>query len=307
MRDVLAERPVHAPADGPAWHTETVERVAAALGTSLHEGLAPEEAARRLAEHGPNEIESEGGTPAWQLLLAQFRNVLVLILLAAVALSAALGHTTETIVIGVIVLFAALLGFVQEYRAERAIDALRELAAPTATVVRGGDEVDVPARELVPGDLVLIEAGDRASADARLVEAATLQVEEAALTGESVAVDEDGRAAPRRRRCRVGDRRNLIFGGTAVAGGRGRARRRRHRHGDRARRHRRDAPDDRAREDAAPAEPRPRRPCSSRAAALVARGRGRRPRPRCAASRSSTCSSSASRSRSRSCRRRCRP
>ena len=222
MRHVLAERAVDAPASGHAWHTEPVDRVAATLGTSLADGLAPEEAARRLAEHGPNEIESEGGTPAWQLLLAQFRNVLILILLAAVALSAALGHTTETIVIGVIVLFAALLGFVQEYRAERAIDALRELAAPTATVVRGGEVVDVPARELVPGDLVLVEAGDRASADARVVEAAALQVEESALTGESVAVAKTVEPLPDPG-LPLGDRRNLIFGGTVVASGRGRA------------------------------------------------------------------------------------
>jgi Ca2+-transporting ATPase len=222
MRHVLAERPAHAPAAGPAWHTEPVDRVAETLGTSLAEGLSPEEAARRLAEHGPNEIESEGGTPAWQLLLAQFRNVLILILLAAVALSAALGHTTETIVIGVIVLFAALLGFVQEYRAEKAIDALRELAAPMATVVRGGDVVDVPARELVPGDLVLVEAGDRASADARVVEAAALQVEESALTGESLAVAKTVEPL-RDPGLPLGDRRNLIFGGTVVASGRGRA------------------------------------------------------------------------------------
>jgi Ca2+-transporting ATPase len=223
MRHVLAERPVRdAPVGSAAWHAEPTERVAAMLGTSLMEGLAPDEAARRLAEHGPNEIESEGGTPAWRLLLDQFRNVLILILLVAVALSAALGHTTETIVIGVIVLFAALLGFIQEYRAEKAIDALRELAAPTATVVRGGEVVDVPARELVPGDLVLVEAGDRASADARIVEAAALQVEESALTGESVAVTKTADPLPDPE-LPLGDRRNLIFGGTVVASGRGRA------------------------------------------------------------------------------------
>ena len=106
------------------------------------------------------------------MLLEQFRNVLVLILLVAVGLSAVLGHVTEAIVIAVIVLFAVLLGFVQEYRAERAMEALRELAAPTATVLRDGDECDLPARELVPGDVVLLNAGDRVPADGRLDEAA---------------------------------------------------------------------------------------------------------------------------------------
>jgi Ca2+-transporting ATPase len=155
------------------------------------------------------------------LLLDQLRNVLVLILVAAVVLSAALGHATEAIVVTVIVLFAVVLGFVQEYRAERALEALQELAAPHATVVRGGRIADVEARELVPGDLIVLDTGDRVPADARVVESVNLQVEESSLTGESAPVAKgteivDSDAA-------VADRRNSVFAGTAVTYGRGRA------------------------------------------------------------------------------------
>jgi Ca2+-transporting ATPase len=205
-----------------AWHGLAVDEVAARLETSPARGLDRQEAAHRLAEHGPNELAAARAVAPWRLLLDQFRNVLILILLVAVGLSAVLGHATEAIVISVIVLLAALLGFVQEVRAERAIDALRRMAAPTANVVRGGEELDVPARELVPGDVVLLRAGDRASADGRLVEAVNLQVEESALTGESMPVEKQtealaGDGLP------VGDRTNMVYAGTSVAYGRGRA------------------------------------------------------------------------------------
>ena len=124
-----------------------------------------------------------------EILAAQFKNVLIVILLVATILSAVLGHGTEAIAIAAIVLLAVLLGFVQEYRAERATDALRRMAAPTATVLRDGEEFEVPARQLVPGDVILLRAGDRVPADVRLLESVNLQVEEAALTGESVPVE----------------------------------------------------------------------------------------------------------------------
>lgn len=199
-----------------------VEEVARALGSDPVGGLTREEAARRLVAHGPNELAVVRGVSAWSLLLAQFRNVLILILLVAVGLSAAVGHAVEAIVIAVIVLFAVLLGFAQEYRAERAIEALRALAAPSATVIRDGVEEDALAREVVPGDLLLLHAGDRVPADGRLVEAVSLQVEEAALTGESMPVEKtteplDGAELV------VGDRRNMVYAGTVVTYGRGRA------------------------------------------------------------------------------------
>jgi P-type Ca2+ transporter type 2C len=206
----------------PAWHAIEVDEVADRLGTSVAVGLGGGEAARRLSEQGSNELDAVQQVPPWRLLLEQLKNLLILILLAAVALSAVLGHAAEAVVVTIIVLFAVVLGFVQEYRAERAIDALRELAAPTATVVRDGEEREVPARELVPGDLVVLVAGDKVPADARVATAVNLQVEEAALTGESVPVEKDSKALAADDLV-VGDRTNSVFAGTAVTYGRGRA------------------------------------------------------------------------------------
>jgi P-type Ca2+ transporter type 2C len=132
------------------------------------------------------------------------------------------GHGIESIVIAVIVLFAVFLGFIQEYRAERAIEALREMAAPTASVLRDGVEIKIPARELVPGDVILLHTGDRIPADARLLEAINLQIEEAALTGESVAGGKTHQPASRPR-FTVGDRKNMVYAGTAATYGRGKA------------------------------------------------------------------------------------
>jgi Ca2+-transporting ATPase len=180
------------------------------------------EAARRLAEVGPNELAAARRISPWMLLMEQFKNVLIIILLIAVGLSAILGHGVEAIAIAVIVLFAVVLGFVQEYRAERAIEALRQMAAPTATVFRDGDEIELPARDLVPGDVILLQAGDKIPADARLVEAVNLQIEEAALTGESVAVEKH--TAPLANGdLAVGDRKNMAYAGTVATYGRGRA------------------------------------------------------------------------------------
>ena len=204
------------------WHSLAVEEVAERLETSAEDGLGREEAARRLEEHGPNELRAARAVPPWKLLLDQFRNVLIMILLVAVGLSIVLGHATEAIVIAAIVLLAAVLGFVQEYRAERAIEALGKMAAPTAVVVRDGHELDVPARELVPGDLVVLHAGDRSSADARLVEAVNLQVDESALTGESVAVEKHVDAVPGEGLA-VADRTSMVYAGTSATYGRGRA------------------------------------------------------------------------------------
>jgi Ca2+-transporting ATPase len=204
------------------WHQLDTTDVLARLGTDSAAGLTTAEADRRRAEHGPNELQAAHGVSPWAIFLAQLKNVLIIILIIAVGLSAVLGHGLEPLVIGVIVFFAVLLGFVQEYRAERAIQALRQMAAPTATVLRDGREADVPARDVVPGDVVRLAAGDRIPADARLIEAINLQTDEAALTGESLPVEKqtatlEGGNLP------VGDRRNMVYSGTAVTYGRGRA------------------------------------------------------------------------------------
>jgi len=203
------------------WHTVSVDETLTRLASRLT-GLGGAEAQRRLEVHGPNELQAARHESAWRTFLAQFENVLILILLTATVVSGLLGHMLEAIVITVIVLFAVLLGFVQEYRASRAIEALRRMAAPTAHVLRDGREMVVPAREVVPGDVVVLRAGDRVPADARLIQAVNLAVDEAALTGESAAVDKTS-APLEDAHLPLGDRVNLAYAGTMVVHGRGQA------------------------------------------------------------------------------------
>jgi Ca2+-transporting ATPase len=210
-----------AASSAPTWHTLTVAAALTELDASM-EGLSAAEAASRLTRYGPNELQAAHRVSPWSLLLDQFKNVLIIILLVAAALSVFLGHGVEAVAIAVIVLFAVLLGFVQEYRAERAIEALRQMAAPTAKVVRDGKETETPAREVVPGDMIMLRAGDRVPADARVVESINLKAEEAALTGESLAVSKHSDALAESA-LGAGDRRNMVFGGTAITYGRGRA------------------------------------------------------------------------------------
>ncbi len=205
----------------PAWHTLPVDTVLSQLRSDPH-GLAEAEVEHRLALHGPNELEAVDRVSPWAVLLGQFKNVLIIILLIATAISAFVGHGIEAIAIAVIVLFAVVLGFVQEYRAERAIEALRRMAAPTVAVIRGGQEIEIPARELVPGDLIALRAGDKVAADARLVESVNLQVDEAALTGESVPVEKNTEPLGGEDLA-LGDRSNMVFAGTIATYGRGRA------------------------------------------------------------------------------------
>ena len=203
-----------------AWHTLSADEAGAHL-RSGRAGLTGAEASRRSIEFGPNELDIADRVSPWTILFAQFKNVLIVILLVATALSAFLGHGVEAIAITVIVLFAVALGFLQEYRAERAIEALRKMGAPTATVLRDGEETEVVARELVPGDVVILCAGDRIPADARLIEAINLQIQEAVLTGESVPVEKHT-ASLVSAELALGDRRNMAYAGTAATYGRGR-------------------------------------------------------------------------------------
>ena len=204
-----------------AWHTMAVAAVLQRFD-SPPAGLASADAAERLERYGPNELQASASTSAWHTFVAQFKNVLILILLGATIVSGFLGHTLEAIVITVIVGFAVLLGFIQEHRASRALEALRQLAAPTARVRRDGQEVVRPAREVVPGDVVLLRAGDRVPADARVTQAVNLAVDEAALTGESAPVEKT--ATPLAdERLPLGDRRNMTYAGTLVTYGRGEA------------------------------------------------------------------------------------
>ena len=204
-----------------AWHTLSIERVLERL-SATRMGLPTDETLRRFNDYGPNELMSTDGVSPWTVLGNQFKNVLIVILLIATALSAFLGHAIESIAIAVIVLFAIVLGFIQEYRAERAIEALKKMAAPFATVLRDNDEVRIPARDLVPGDLIMLGVGDKVPADARMVEVMNLKSDESSLTGESVSVEKQsaplaGETLP------IGDRSNMVYSGTVVTYGRGKA------------------------------------------------------------------------------------
>jgi Ca2+-transporting ATPase len=205
----------------PLWHTWSVEEAFSHLNAPSA-GLTAAEAVRRFSEYGPNELQAGHVISPWTILLEQFKNVLIVILLIATVVSAFLGHEIEAVAIACIVLFAVFLGFIQEHRAERAIEALRQMAAPTATALRDGQEVELSARELVPGDVVLLHTGDRIPADVRLVEAVNMQVDEAALTGESVPVEKAATVLDNPALA-LGDRRNMAYAGTIVSYGRGQA------------------------------------------------------------------------------------
>ncbi|MDD5750970.1 MAG: cation-translocating P-type ATPase [Candidatus Peribacteraceae bacterium] len=202
------------------WHALSVEDTLKQLESNRDHGLIGSEAAERLQHEGSNELVSADGISALGILLAQFRNILIIILLIAVVLSAVLGHELEAVTIGVIVLFAVLLGFAQEFRAERAIEALKKMAAPTATVLRDGEEREIAAREIVPGDIVFLSAGNRIPADGRVAESINLHADEAALTGESVPVAKQSKPLSGEELA-LGDRHNMLFAGTAVTYGRG--------------------------------------------------------------------------------------
>src|SRR3989338_3923937 len=204
------------------WHTLTHAQAIAALHSHAERGLSEEDAMERLKTYGENRLQTGKKVSAWRLLLAQFQNVLVIILLIATALSGFLGEEVEAITIAAIVLLAVVLGFVQEYRAENAMEALKEMAAPNAKVIRGGREGQIPASGVVPGDVIVLSAGDRIPADARVLLEANLRTEEAALTGESLP-SEKSMEAIAQEDAPVGDRRNMLYGGTTVSHGRGKA------------------------------------------------------------------------------------
>jgi Ca2+-transporting ATPase len=181
----MTDHPLNEPVD---WHALSTEEAIKRL-ESRAEGLDSAEAERRLADHGPNQLQQARGRPAWKRLLEQFNNILILILLAAAAASLGLGHTLDAIAISGVVLIIALIGFIQEGKAEQALNSIRNMLSPRAQVVRDGRRCEIPAEQLVPGDIVLVESGDRVPADLRLLEAKRLRDEEAALTGESTPVD----------------------------------------------------------------------------------------------------------------------
>jgi len=196
------------------------EEVLKALN-STETGLSQAEAQKRNAEYGPNELQKEKGRSPIKMFFEQFTDILIIILLIATALSIVIGEIIDAIVIIAIVLATAILGFVEEFRSEKAVEALKKMTAPAAIVLRDGKEVKIPASEIVPGDIVLLYTGDKVPADARLVESINLKIDEAALTGESSPVNKNINVCAEE--TSLNDRRNMAFTGTVVVYGRGKA------------------------------------------------------------------------------------
>ncbi|UCD40078.1 MAG: HAD-IC family P-type ATPase, partial [Candidatus Bathyarchaeota archaeon] len=217
------------------WHAIEKEEVLRSLESRL-KGLTAEEVKQRLTKFGYNELKKHKKTTLLQILLGQFKNFFVLMLIGAIIISVVIGFFesqaaadprdvletyADALAIGAIVALNAAIGFIQEYRSEKAMEAMEKLTAPRARVVRGGREVIIPAREIVAGDILLLEAGDRIAADARLLETVDLSVDEAILTGESAPVDKNARTLAAE--TPFTDRKNMIFTGTYATYGRGKA------------------------------------------------------------------------------------
>jgi len=203
-----------------AWHSKSIETVLEKLhADSL--GLKEEEVKQRLEKYGLNELKERKRTTALQIFLNQFKDVFVVMLLIATTISFAVGETTDAATIATIVVLNSVVGFVQEYRSEKAMEAMRKLTAPKARLMRNGKEVLVSAKEVVPGDIVLLESGDRVPADCRLIEVVELRTDEAVLTGESTQVGK--RTETVDANALVADRKNMIFTATYVTYGRGKA------------------------------------------------------------------------------------
>ena len=209
-------------------YQQPVDEVLAAFGTDARTGLSEKEAKERLIRYGKNELMAEKPVPAWRKFLAQFQDVLVILLLIATLISAGLwlyerdtALPYEAIAIFAVVLLNAVMGYVQQARAEEAMAALRQMSAAHANVIRDGTRQSIPAQEVVPGDIIIIEEGNTVPADARVVQSTALQTAEAALTGESLPVLKD--ALPIAEEVGLGDRDNMIFSGTTAVYGHGRA------------------------------------------------------------------------------------
>ncbi len=201
------------------WHLLNQQELIEILGAKP-DGLQQVDVAEKLITHGPNELVREKKKPLWLKFLKQFQDFMIIVLMAAAVISGIMGDVTDTVIILLIVVINAIIGFVQEYRAEKAVEALRNMAAPNATVMRDGNIKVIPAQELVPGDKVLLEAGQIVPADIRLLEVHSLKMQEAALTGESNDVEKHT-GELKEEDMPLGDRKNMVFKGTFIANGRG--------------------------------------------------------------------------------------
>ncbi|MFN3868498.1 MAG: cation-translocating P-type ATPase, partial [Hyphomicrobiaceae bacterium] len=201
-----------------AWHAADADDVMSAFGASAT-GLSAEEAARRLSAHGLNALPGAAARSALRRFLQQFDNLLIYVLIGSAAVTAALGHAVDTAVILAVVVLNAVIGYVQEGKAEAALDAIRNMISPRASVLRGGVRTTIDAAEIVPGDILLLEAGDRVTADVRLLRGRNIKIDEAILTGESVPVSKS--VEPVAAEAPLGDRRSMAHSGTLVTAGQG--------------------------------------------------------------------------------------
>jgi P-type Ca2+ transporter type 2C len=212
ISSVTFDRAVKAP------HSLALNQLATALRSDIDQGISDEQAHEARSAHGPNELTETPPVPAWRRLVGQFKELVIWILIVAAVISGVVGELADAVAILAIVLLNGIIGFLQEARAEQALASLRKLSAPLAKVMRCGNLMSIPARELVPGDRIELEAGDHVPADARLIKASSLQTQEAALTGESTPVEKDAHAvvpedSP------LADRQNMVYLGTVVAFG----------------------------------------------------------------------------------------
>ncbi len=221
MKTMSAPSPSSIPSlETVPWHVASPEQLLRQVGAN-QSGLSMDQVARRLAEHGPNTLPEAERRSLWGVLLSQFASPLIYILFVAAVIALAMGHRGDSVVILIVVLINAVIGTVQEGRAERSMEALRHLSALKVRVLRGGKEETIEAHNLVPGDVMLMAAGDAVGADARLLEAVALEAAEAALTGESLPVAKNPEPLPEG--TPLADRRNMVYSGTHITAGRGRA------------------------------------------------------------------------------------
>ena len=203
------------------WYSLSVEQTEKELNSNIEKGLTSEQVQKNYETYGKNEIVSKNKKPVWKMIVEQFTDFMIIVLIIAAIVSGVVSHEyTDSIIILLIVILNAIIGVVQELRAQKSLDSLKQLSAPHCKVLRNGDVVNIESRNLVPGDIVILETGDSIPADLRLVEAVNLKIQESALTGESMPVEKISEAL-KSDNVGIGDRINCAFSSGIVTYGRG--------------------------------------------------------------------------------------
>ena len=203
------------------YHTMTIRETVKSLGTDPKAGLSSSEAGIRLSKYGRNRIDAKSGISPWKILADQFKDIIIVLLIIAAAVSFSIGDIIEGAAVLGVILITAFFGFITEYRAERSVEELQKMITPVAKVLRDGEVDEIDASLLVPGDIIIIEEGDRINADGRLLEADDLMIDESLLTGESEPVEKHTDNIASSGKVAIADRKNLVYMGTMAAGGNG--------------------------------------------------------------------------------------